>query len=730
MANQRALRTTVSTVVVMAGLSVASLLVLPAAASNASAATAHRTASHKAARSGWFHDPISAAARQAEIAVPADPAGYTGARRHTVAAARTHSGAIAVPVKWARGHQVVKGEALALTNGSLFVFNSATITTVARAELARLSASLTLVTSVRCEGYTDFGGAASHERSLSVQRAQAVCALVQRHRHGISTTSVGYGGTRPVIVGGSTDNRVENRRVVIAVTASTPLPPAPTAPSAPRLTTATAGDAVATITFSKPAHNGGDPITGYQVSTNAGTSWHALASKGASPFQDTLHNLTNDTTYVVSVRASNAVGHGNASNRLRVTPQSQQSVTVASQPTLTSVASGNGIVTVTFAAPTSDGGAAISGYEISLVEGQDIWVPITTTGSSPFTVVITGLTNGVKYPFVVRAINSVGASEPSNSMNMTPRPTAPAAPLLISVSPGNGFASAAFAAGADNGAVIKSYQASTDDGVTWHTVITTGADPIRANLSNLTDGTPYTVLVRAVNSAGASAASNAIMVTPFAEVPDAPTLDSVMAGDGNANATFTAPASDGGAAISGYEVSTVDGQDVWVAAATTGTSPFTVTISDLTDGITYPVVVRAVNSAGKSLPSNSLSVTPAAAPVVASAPTILSGTANYGLSFIFPTIATLTFSTPTSDGGSAITSYQISADAGMSWQPVTYTAGTPNQLSVFAGYGCGAAAVTNNYEIRAETLAGDGVASADYPMTFYSTTCGGFPGMG
>jgi hypothetical protein len=225
-----------------------------------------------------------------------------------------------------------------------------------------------------------------------------------------------------------------------------------------------------------------------------------------------------------------------------------------------------------------------------------------------------------------------------------------------------------------------------------------------------------------VNSVGDGAASNSREVTPVAVVPSAPTLTSVTPGDGNATATFAAPQDDGGAPITSDEVSTVEGQNIWVPVTTTGSSPFTVTISGLTDDTLYSVVVRAVSSAGDSDASNSLDVTPVAAPVVASARTILTGTAIPGTfvpPFETPAITQLTFTTPTSDGGSPITGYEISADAGMSWVTLQYTAGSPNQASVFAGtgFGCGPG-TTYFYEIRAETLAGDGAASAVFPVSF------------
>jgi outer membrane protein OmpA-like peptidoglycan-associated protein len=585
----RTASTAVGTILAVAGLGLAGLVALPAAALAVPSTSVSTGASASAARS-WFHDPVSAAGRRAEIAVPADPTGYSGARRHTRATFRTHTGLIAVPFSWAHGHDVVRSQALALTNASLFRFNSPTPTRVARTELRRLTPSLALVRTVRCEGYTDFGGVPSHEQTLSLQRARAICALVHKDRKRIVTSSVGYGGTEPVVVGGTTDDRAQNRRVVVVVTSSSPLA---TAPGAPRLSAAVAGDTTAAITFARPTDTGGSTVTGYQVSTDGGRSWRSRITTGSSPYTLTLRGLTNGTTYPVSVRALNLVGHSAASNTRTVTPRS--SGTVSGPPTLTSAIPGDGSATITFAAPSSDGGVAITGYQVS-VDSATTWTTVATTGSSPFTDTLTGLGNGTTYPVTVRAVNSVGDSAASNSLDVTPAlpPVVPDAPTLTAATSGNASASITFAApSSDGGAAITGYEVSTD-GTTWSPLTTTGSGPFTATVSGLRNGTTYPVTVRAVNSVGDGAASNSLDVTP-ATVPSEPDLSVINSGDSQVTLTFSAPFSDGGSAITSYQVSL---NGTWTTVPTTGSSPYTVTIGGLSNGTLYFVYVRAVNAVG------------------------------------------------------------------------------------------------------------------------------------
>ena len=90
-----------------------------------------------------------------------------------------------------------------------------------------------------------------------------------------------------------------------------------------------------------------------------------------------------------------------------------------------------------------------------------------------------------------------------------------------------------------------------------------------------------------------SAATHLSVGAKAVATPGAPTGLSATPGNGQAIIAFTAPADNGGAAITNYEYSSNDGSS-WTAqnpAATT--SPLT--ISGLTNGTTYSVKLRAVS---------------------------------------------------------------------------------------------------------------------------------------
>ena len=80
------------------------------------------------------------------------------------------------------------------------------------------------------------------------------------------------------------------------------------------------------------------------------------------------------------------------------------------------VVGGNGEVVLSWDAPASDGGAAITDYEYR-INRSGPWIPI---GSTDTTHTVTGLDNGTEYTFQVRAVNAAGRSASTNRAEATP----------------------------------------------------------------------------------------------------------------------------------------------------------------------------------------------------------------------------------------------------------------------------------------------------------------------
>lgn len=91
-------------------------------------------------------------------------------------------------------------------------------------------------------------------------------------------------------------------------------------PAAPTGLGATRGNGGAALTYTAPNANG-SPISGYEVTTDAGATWSPLPSTtSAGTVSATLTGLSDSSTYTILVRATNAVGTGAASASLVSAP--------------------------------------------------------------------------------------------------------------------------------------------------------------------------------------------------------------------------------------------------------------------------------------------------------------------------------------------------------------------------------------------------------------------------
>ncbi len=69
-----------------------------------------------------------------------------------------------------------------------------------------------------------------------------------------------------------------------------------------------------------PQNDGGSAITGYEYSSDGGTTWNSISGSSASTMEHTLTGLTPGLEYLFSVRAVNVAGAGIKSNVIAATP--------------------------------------------------------------------------------------------------------------------------------------------------------------------------------------------------------------------------------------------------------------------------------------------------------------------------------------------------------------------------------------------------------------------------
>jgi predicted phage tail protein len=401
-----------------------------------------------------------------------------------------------------------------------------------------------------------------------------------------------------------------------------------TVPDAPTGLSSTAGTAQVSLNWTAPAFDGGHAIDYYVVYQDG-----VALPDNPTGLTTVISGLTNGQEYSFTVAAHNLAGQGAQSDATSATPF----ITVPDAPTgLVAIVGSNAKVALNWTAPAFDGGDTIDYY---VVYQDGIALPDNLTG---LTTVITGLTNGQEYSFTVAAHNLAGLSVPSVAASATPYGV-PGAPTGLRAVAGNANVTLNWTAPtSDEGSAIEYYVVYQDgealfDHPTGLTTVVTG----------LSIGHEYSFTVAAHNLAGQSALSDVATATPFG-VPSAPILVSAVAGHGSITLTWTAPANNGGSAITGYKIYWDAANPPVLNQMESGSTVLSVEVTGLTAGTTYYVTVTAINAAGESVKAVALSAMPYTTP---SAPTLSQPTAD-------GTQVALSWSA-NGNGGSSITGYKL-----------------------------------------------------------------------
>jgi hypothetical protein len=384
-------------------------------------------------------------------------------------------------------------------------------------------------------------------------------------------------------------------------------------PATPTQPGVIAGNGQITVTFTAPASNGGDPITGYTAScapidSNIGIFAQASNTGAVAPIVVT--GLTNGAGYTCRVHATNADGASNES------PNSQVVFVGApvapAQPVATA---GHAEISVAFSPPANNGNR-ITSYTARCASSTG--APAANTGAaSP--ILITVLTNGASYTCTVTATNAIGTSPPSPASNaVIPFVSAPTAPTAPTAARGDSKISVSFGAPADNGgSPITSYTA-TCSGSGAPGTNAGAASPV--TVTGLTNGASYTCTVTATNSFGTSPPSPPTATVVPAPVPDAPPQPNVSPNTGSITVSFSAPA-DNGNPITEYTATCVSSDGGAPGARSGAGSP--ITVIGLSEARTYTCSVTATSAVGTGPPSPpsvpAIPTTPPAAPILRAA---------------------------------------------------------------------------------------------------------------
>lgn len=347
--------------------------------------------------------------------------------------------------------------------------------------------------------------------------------------------------------------------------------------------------------------------------------------------------------------------------------------------------------------PPASNGSPITGYTIKAYRGTSLVKTMTVSGSAT-AATVTGLINGVAYTFTISAKNLIGTGSTSSATAPVIPATVSAAPRFGVLTPGDTTAVVRWIAptipggSARTGYTLKVYKAGVQVNC-W----LIGPDATSVLLSGLTNGSAYTFTLTADNAVGSSILARSTALTPRT-VPGAPVIGTVTPGAASATVRWTAPASTGGALISGYVVKIYSGTTL-VKTVNALSSARSLLVTGLVNGTDYTATVTAKNIAGLGAASaDSAVVTPRTKPGKPVIGTPTAGNAS----------ATVTWTAPSANGGAEITSYTVRAYRGTVLAR-TVVVPAPATSATVPGLVNG---VAYTFSVSATNAAGEGLASS------------------
>ena len=436
---------------------------------------------------------------------------------------------------------------------------------------------------------------------------------------------------------------------------------------------------------------------------NAGTQ--AVESR----YTDT--GLTAGTTRHYRVSGINIYGAGLASTYSETDHQATTDPVTQGAPgaprSLMATAVSDTEIKLSWSSPVDPGDTPITGYRIEYSATGRSWAALMAdTGRTAPNYTDTSLMSGMTRHYRVAAINSVGQGTASESDSAT-TPIFPGAPMgLTAMGMGRTQIYLSWTAPEDTGAAaVTGYRIeySADGGQTWTVLVARQAGTTYSH-TRLAAGTTMHYRLSAISSVGTGMASRVAMATTDAlMVPGTPTgLMATANGPMAINLAWMAPADNGGADITGYQIETsADGNDPWaiVMASNRGT---TYTHMDLDPGTTMHYRVSAINSVGTGMASMVARATTTAAPGMATDLTAMA---------MGRTQIDLSWTAPSEDGGAAITGYMIESSAdGMEWPETPLMADTGSTDTTYSHMGLDPG-TTMHYRVSAINSAGTGMAS-------------------
>ncbi|MFE7960777.1 fibronectin type III domain-containing protein [Streptomyces sp. NPDC057413] len=235
------------------------------------------------------------------------------------------------------------------------------------------------------------------------------------------------------------------------------------------------------------------------------TSWPVdTATDGSSPDLAWRigKSLTTDGTYQIMAVFSDPSGTQLTSAPVTITLDRR---TAPTPPTSLAVEPRDAALRVTWAAPSSEGGSAVTSYVVTVLQGSTAVGEPRTLSSDARSTALTELTNGTTYTVQVAAQNAIGTGAPATATAAPKAATAPDAPTNVTTAPGATGVTVTWETptndgGADLASTTVEIRRASDD-----SLVTTSSVPMptrAASLTGLTADSTYYAVVYAFNSAG------------------------------------------------------------------------------------------------------------------------------------------------------------------------------------------------------------------------------------
>ena len=267
------------------------------------------------------------------------------------------------------------------------------------------------------------------------------------------------------------------------------------------------------LSWNAPRYTGGVSIIGYRIETSddGGATWTILrrnTNSTTTTFSDV--NLRPATTRHYRVAARNLAGDGAWSNTARATTDA----TVPGVPRrLSAEAVGTSQITLSWQAPSDDGGTRITGYRIEVsADGGGSWEDLVANTRTTATIYThSGLEPASTRHYRVSAVNRVGVGDASRIAGSTTDATVPDAPTGLAANDVSPTQIDLFwlAPAYNGGARITGYRIEVSEtGAAWADLVTNTESTVTAfSHTDLLPGSRRHYRVSAINRAGTGAAS-------------------------------------------------------------------------------------------------------------------------------------------------------------------------------------------------------------------------------